>query len=958
MKERLNRKKQIAKFLVIVMIISACPVFNNQNVKAAGAPSGIAGNGTGGVYIDINASPYTDFAQINNWGQYAYGTQGCAWFASARVSQLTGVNCTIYSGKSWYNSAYSKFGFTRGREFKGPALACYEGHVSVVESVSGTTAVVSEGGYTLGSAANGYCIIHTLSKSTLESNRGGNFLGYVYLPGSSPSPSGLSYTEIKTEFVDTWNAGLYGYIDNPGKIQLSAVGAYVWDEAGTLVVNHREECTLSTSYVNQQLNIVGEALPTGLRSGASYTYQLYAVANGTEYKSAVGSFTVLDDQKPEITNVIISDQSETGYTVSCKVTDNYQVDRVQFPTWTEANGQDDIAADWGSNSLVKGTKNGDTYTFQVKISDHNNEKGVYCTHIYAYDKAGNSICVPVEDVIIAEEVEISPTPTVSTQKPDNEIKDGVYTWQGRFTGWGGPESYPSSASHVQGDGKNNIYYINTTNIGFTSGYGCGLELMNPYSPYLYGADNEMAQFIKKMKNPRIKVILENGGTASSWNWDTELSFPSGKEMSLPSGYLDTGYFALFGNDDVITEVEIYDVGEKGNQPVVTANPTETSKPGNTTNPGISDNYTGQEAIYHNNLSIYQNQRSDKRMMEYLLMEPDNVYAYLINDEIREVCREITANCKTDMEKLQAIHDWVCNNLYYENSDNHGEGTGVGAIWVFYHRGTRCEGYADLTAAMCREVGIPCKEMWGTAVPANIDGLTIQEIKELASNNSYLKHAWNEAWVDGRWVLLDTTWDSQNYSKTSDADVVYQPCKQTYFDMSLEEFSKTHIFDEYISLFEYLFDEWNQKTAGTNATPTNAPTGSPSPNLTGNSSGSSGSKVKSPSSGSASGINQKHSLIQKPGKVTIKKVKKDGLGCAKITWKKVKCNEGYQIQYSRSRSFSSKKTKTSFSKSTYILGKSKKTYYIRVRAVNSGWTSQTQYGNKYGRWSKVRKIRMK
>lgn len=711
MKERLNRKKQIAKFLVIVMIISACPMFNDQNAEAKDYTNGGCVQWVKdrtmeklGITLPATGSrPTGKYAALNYWT--ILPEQGYVKSTTPRKDSLA-----IWDGGIGNYAGY--------------------GHVAYVEEVNGNQVYLSEGGYAGGNQGNGVNMGWWNANSLNRPKSGQTFLGYIYLTGSSPLPSGLSYTEIKTEFVDTWNAGLYGYIDNPGTIQLSAVGAYVWDEAGTLVVNHREECTLSTSYVYQRLNIVGEALPTGLRSGASYTYQLYAVANGTEYKSAVGSFTVVDDQKPEISNVVVSNQSETGYTISCKVTDNYQVDRVQFPTWTEANGQDDIVADWGSNSLVKGTKNGDIYTFQVKISDHNNEKGVYCTHIYAYDKAGNSICVPVEDVIIAEEVEISPTPTVSTQKPDNEIKDGVYTWQGRFTGWGGPESYPSSASHVQGDGKNNIYYINTTNIGFTSGYGCGLELMNPYSPYLYGADNEMAQFIKKMKNPRIKVILENGGTASSWNWDTELSFPSGKEMALPSGYLDTGYFALFGNDDVITEVEIYDVGENSGQVVNTPKPTNTPKPSNTPRP------------------------------------------------------------------------------------------------------------------------------------------------------------------------MDTS-DPINTSK-----------------------------------------------------PTNSLTPTSSPVAT------SDSKQNSQSSETGEVKKEGKKLIQKPGKVSIKKVQKDGLGCAKITWKKVKCNEGYQIQYSRSRSFSGKKTKTSFSKSTYILGKSKKTYYIRVRAVNSGWTSQTQYGNKYGRWSKVRKIRMK
>ncbi len=113
------------------------------------------------------------------------------------------------------------------------------------------------------------------------------------------------------------------------------------------------------------------------------------------------------------------------------------------------------------------------------------------------------------------------------------------------------------------------------------------------------------------------------------------------------------------------------------------------------------------------------------------------------------------------------------------------------------------------------------------------------------------------------------------------------------------------------------------------------------------------------SSSVTDVVKKKTLIQKPGgRVSIKKLKKNGKGGAIISWGKVKCNSGYQIQYSLKRNFSKKKTTTSLSTTKYIWGKSNKTYYVRVRAVNWGWISQTQFGYKYGKWSKVKKVRMK
>lgn len=219
--------------------------------------------------------------------------------------------------------------------------------------------------------------------------------------GNGNSSSGsLSYSAINVAWTDTWNALLKGTISNPNRLTVSSVGVQIWDSAGSMVVNHSESCGLKTSTVNQELNIVGEALPGGLRQGETYTFRMWASANGATYQSGVGSFTIKDVQQPVISDISVSDVSETGYTVHCTVTDNFRVDRVQFPTWTVYNHQDDLLPDWGSNSLCRGTANGNSYTYRVNISDHNYELGEYITHIYAYDPSGNvsNVAVPTQNI--------------------------------------------------------------------------------------------------------------------------------------------------------------------------------------------------------------------------------------------------------------------------------------------------------------------------------------------------------------------------------------------------------------------------------------------------------------------------------------------------------------------------------------------------------------------------------
>ena len=189
-------KKILSLLVAVALMAMLLPVA----VLADGAPLGIQGNGTGNLYIDINAAPYTTFAQ-KDWGQYAYKAGGCAWFASARVNQLTGKGDTIWSGESWISGRGAELGFTSGKTIQAKCLACYGHHVSVIEAVEGNNVLVSEGGYT--DSDHGYCIIHWKTLQQVENGDNGSlgeFLGYVYLgvPGGSGGSSSGGNTNFST----------------------------------------------------------------------------------------------------------------------------------------------------------------------------------------------------------------------------------------------------------------------------------------------------------------------------------------------------------------------------------------------------------------------------------------------------------------------------------------------------------------------------------------------------------------------------------------------------------------------------------------------------------------------------------------------------------------------------------------------------------------------------------------
>ena len=119
-----------------------------------------------------------------------------------------------------------------------------------------------------------------------------------------------------------------------------------------------------------------------------------AIANGL--LAMIGKSVSTATTNPTISNVSISNVTQTGYRVSCTVSDNVGLDRVEFPTWTHSNGQDDLI--WH-----RGTISGSTAYYDVKISEHGNSNDMYTTHIYAYDKSGNSASAAAPDVDLTKD---------------------------------------------------------------------------------------------------------------------------------------------------------------------------------------------------------------------------------------------------------------------------------------------------------------------------------------------------------------------------------------------------------------------------------------------------------------------------------------------------------------------------------------------------------------------------
>lgn len=137
-------------------------------------------------------------------------------------------------------------------------------------------------------------------------------------------------------------------------------------------------------------------------------------------------------------------------------------------------------------------------------------------------------------------------------------------------------------------------------------------------------------------------------------------------------------------------------------------------------------------------------------IDAVLSNPDSVYlasTQTINwsndmEPIKKAA-ELTKNLKTDAEKVQAIHSYIIKSYTYDF--NKAKTVKPGYVpdinSTFKSKNGICYDYSVLFAAMLRSQGIPCKLVKG--------------------NTSYFTeyHAWNEVQVDGKWMVIDTTYDS-------------------------------------------------------------------------------------------------------------------------------------------------------------------------------------------------------
>ena len=142
--------------------------------------------------------------------------------------------------------------------------------------------------------------------------------------------------------------------------------------------------------------------------------------------------------------------------------------------------------------------------------------------------------------------------------------------------------------------------------------------------------------------------------------------------------------------------------------------------------------------------------------------------------IMQVSNQICAGYTSDHEKVNAVYDWVTNNIVYDYDHYEGRKSDVTILpeEVLDSKLTVCDGYSRLTQALLQAQNIPALRIAGQGI--NVSGWTPEDIG----------HAWNLVYVDGRWIYLDTTWGSPSGGNSGTTDY-------NWFDPTSLNFAFTH-----------------------------------------------------------------------------------------------------------------------------------------------------------------------
>ena len=149
--------------------------------------------------------------------------------------------------------------------------------------------------------------------------------------------------------------------------------------------------------------------------------------------------------------------------------------------------------------------------------------------------------------------------------------------------------------------------------------------------------------------------------------------------------------------------------------------------------------------------------------------------------IDPLVKQLVADEQDSLRRAKIIHDWIAEHIAYD-AKAYLAGERVKSAWTATLRSRKsvCQGYSDLMSQMCRRAGVECHQVYGHA-----RGFAFSQ--DTALDPKLENHAWNALKIDGRWYLVDVTWDAGTVS----ADGFHKAFSHAYLFLQPRDFLHTH-----------------------------------------------------------------------------------------------------------------------------------------------------------------------
>jgi len=156
--------------------------------------------------------------------------------------------------------------------------------------------------------------------------------------------------------------------------------------------------------------------------------------------------------------------------------------------------------------------------------------------------------------------------------------------------------------------------------------------------------------------------------------------------------------------------------------------------------------------YRNHTIDPQARRVPAEIQRGVFAEPERYLEPLV--------RSLIAGVDDEFHQVKLLHDWVADNIAYD-VESYLAGTRVQSGWENTLRTRKgvCHGYALLLAEMCRRAAIPCEKISGYGRGYRFGIGRVESVDEV-------NHAWNAVKIEGRWYLVDVTWDAGHVHQRS------------------------------------------------------------------------------------------------------------------------------------------------------------------------------------------------